>query len=350
MTDTTEAAALPPIARQIVPLFMQMALGQMLKTTLELRIPAEIGSEPVAAGELAKRVGADPGALRRLLDALSTYGVFRRVEGDRYLHTELSAQLSQDAGGTLAEFFTADWLWQTWDELTTAVRTGSTPFAKRHGKDFFGFLTQDDPRAAMLFNKAMTLLAGSSNEADALDLGAATCVVDVGGGQGVLLRDLLERHPRLRGVLFDIEPVIDRVLPGLREAPLADRCEVVAGSAFQSVPAAGDAYVLRNVLHMWNDDDCVRVLENVGRAAAPGARVFVIELVLPEHPEHPFPPLLDLMMLLLLGGRERSATQFAEVFERAGLSYVGVTHTSTMFDIVEARVGRAAGRLPGPLT
>lgn len=344
MTETTEAhttsdsVTLPPVAQQVVPVFMRMALGQMVKTALELDLPAQIGTEPVAAKELAEQVGADPGALARLLDALSTQGFFRRVDGDRYAHTDLSAQLAQDGGGTLAAFFTSTWLWQTWDELTTAVRTGTTPFAKRHGKDFFGFLTQDDPRAAMLFNKAMTLLAGSSNEAGALDVGSASCVVDVGGGQGVLLRDLLVRHPGLRGVLFDIEPVVARALPELSQEPLAERCSVVGGSAFASVPEGGDAYVLRNVLHMWNDEDCVQALRNVAGVAAPGARVFVIELVLPETPDHPFPPMLDLLMLLILGGRERSAAQFAAVLEAAGLEYVGVTQTSTMFDIIEARV------------
>ncbi|MGH3762766.1 methyltransferase [Actinophytocola sp.] len=342
MTDTTTDAPtdaiLPPAARQVVPFFMQMALGQLLKSAVELRLPTEIGDEPVAVGDLADRVGADASALARLLEALSSFGFFRRVDGDRYAHTPRSAPLAQDAGGTLAELFTADWMWQTWDELTTAVRTGTSPFAHRHGKDFFGYLTQDNPGAAGLFNKAMTLLTGSANEAESLDLSTTDTVVDVGGGQGVLLRDLLVRHPRLRGVLFDIEPVIARALPELRQEPLADRCSVIAGSAFGSVPEGADAYVLRNVLHMWNDEDCARALENVVRVAAPGARVLVIELVLPERPDHPFPPLLDLQMLLLLGGRERSEAKFAELFERAGLKYAGITRTSTMFDVVEARV------------
>jgi C-methyltransferase len=343
VTDAAKAdftAIMPPTARKIVPLFMQMSLGQLLKTAVELGVPAALGDEPAAADELAAQVGADPGALRRLLDALTTFGVFRRTDDGRYAHTELSAELAAEAGQTLAAFLAADWFWLTWSDLTNAVRTGATPFPQRHGKDFFGFLMRDNPEAAMVFNKAMTLLMGSLNEAHvaALDLASSTTVVDLGGGQGSLVRDLLNHHPHLRGVLFDIEPAVAHAVPELREAPLADRCSLVPGDAFESIPDGADAYVLRNVLHMWDDEKCVKVLENLVRAAAPGARVFVLEMVVPDRQENPFPPLLDLLMLLLLGGRERNEAQFAELLERAGLKYTGITRTPTMCDVVEARV------------
>ncbi|MCP3805011.1 acetylserotonin O-methyltransferase [Allokutzneria sp. A3M-2-11 16] len=332
-------AALPPIAQQMAPPFVQMAFGQLLKTAVELRLPTEIGQRPVTADDLANRTGTDPDALRRLLNALCAFGFFRRAGEDAYEHTELSAPLREEAGATLAGFLTADWMWGAWGGLTTAVRTGSSPFQQLYGKAFFEHLA-DDPAANKVFNDAMTLLPGSMNHVyvDAIDLSDAKTVVDVGGGQGTLVRDLLEHNPGLRGILFDFEPAIAEAAPELRRSPLAERCELVPGSALDSVPAGADTYVLRTVLHMLDDEACVKVLRNIRDAAAPGARVFVIEQVLSDQPDNPFPVLLDLLMLLVEGGRERTEAQFADLFRRAGLDHVGVTHTRAMFQIVEARL------------
>ena len=322
------------------PAMVSMYASNLMRTAFDLGLPDEIGDEPEPLPQLAERVGADPAALRRLLRGLTRLGMFQPVGDDRYAATRLSALMRTDDSSTgLAAFANEEWMWQLWGDLTRAVRTGETPFPKLFGKNFFDFITEDAPETGERFNLAMTRGIGATNEAVAavLDLSGASEVVDVGGGQGTMLRDLLRANPHLGGVLFDIPSALDDVDEELR-TDLAERAEVVSGDAMESVPAA-DAYTFRTILHNWDDESCVRMLESCAAAGGSGARVHIVEVLVPESGQvSDFAAMMDLQMFMLFGSKERTEPEYAELFRRAGLSLVGSRPTDSQFSIIEARV------------
>lgn len=320
------------------PLFKHMLGGYLLRAALVHGLPDLMGEEPAPVVDLARTAGLDPDLTARMFRALHGLGYFRRTGPDTYAHNDLSLLLRTNSGDASAEvvsgFLKPEWMWPLWERFTDVVRTGTTPFSSVHGKDFYSFLGEA-PQVAENFNRAMTLSLGPTNPlvAEALDLGEDH-VVDVGGGQGALLRAVLERHPGVRGTLFDIDVALAGVDPELRSGALASRCEVVAGDARESVPAA-DAYLLRLIMHNWDDDTCVQILSRCAEAGNAGARVFVVEALRSD--DHAFVPLMDLQMFMLVGGRERDADEFAALFERAGLRYVGTRSTPSAFHVIEAR-------------
>lgn len=328
----------PTVFEIMHPVFVLLHAGHLVRTALDLRLPDLVGEEPASVAELAQTAGLNADLTHRLFRALSVVGVFHRTGPDTYAHNELSLLLRADSGDAPAAvvntFLDADWMWEVWARLTDGVRTGISPFVSVHGNDFYTFLGQS-PEIAENFGRSMTLSLGDTNPAvaDAVDLDGVRHVVDVGGGQGTLLREVLQRHPDLRGTLFDIDAVLADVDPELRTGALADRCSIVAGDARESVPAA-DAYLLRMVLHNWDDDTCVQMLSRCAEAGNPGARVFVVETLRTD--EHEFVPLMDLQMFLLVGGKERGEEEFAALFERAGLQYRGARETSTVLHVIEA--------------
>lgn len=324
----------------MAPGMVMMSASYLMRSALDLGLPDAVGQGPVAVPELAEQVGAEPAALRRLLRALVRVGMFRPVGEDAYAGTRMSALWRTDSASTgYADFANIPWMWQLWENLTPAVRTGRTQFPDLFGKNLFDYLSEDDPESAERFNVAMTRGLGVTNEAiaEALDLSGVSKLVDVGGGQGTMLRSLLRANPHVRGVLFDIPAALSDVDEQLR-VELADRSEVVSGDAMVSVPAA-DSYVFRTILHNWDDESCVRMLRSCAEAGGSGARVHVVEVLVPERGEvSEFAAMMDLQMFLLFGSRERTESEYAELFRRAGLSLVGSRPTSSQFSIVEARV------------
>ncbi|GGM36360.1 methyltransferase [Longimycelium tulufanense] len=326
----------------IEKIMVHLFSAQLLRAGLKLGLPDAFGDDPVAPDQLARRVGADPAVLHRLLRALASIGVFQATTAGRYTHSPLSRILqSSDAGLLLGQAATVDALWQAWSSLDTAVRSGDGPFRALHGTDFYTYLSEYDPEQSATFHAAMNEATALDNDdvVGALDLTAVSRLVDVGGGQGGLLRDLLRHNRHLQGVLFDTESVVGNAVPELSSGELADRCEIVAGDARETVPAGAEAYLLRLVLHNWDDESCVRILAACARAARPGARVFVVETVLPaDRLPSATEAMMDMGMFVTFGSGERTEAEFAKLFDRAGLAYVGLTPTPS-FSILEARVG-----------
>jgi C-methyltransferase len=337
------------MSEQTDPFTDAMALlfgSHLLRAALKLGLPDAVGDEPVPVGELARRTGTDPPALHRLMCALGDIGVFRPAGGDQFAHTPVSRLLrSCEAGQLLGQGAVMDSMWQAWSDLAGGVRTGQSPFQARHGTDFYSHLREQDPEESERFHAAM----GEATEGDnagvidaldlALDLATVTRVVDVGGGQGGLLRDVLARHPHLHGVLFDTDTVVPNAVPELRTGELASRCEIVAGDARKSVPDGADVYLLRLVLHNWDDDSSADILSSCAAAARPGARVVVIETLADDNPYSSIAGLIDIGMFVLFGGRERTEADFAGLFARAGLDHVGTTPTPSLHLITARRPG-----------
>ena len=329
----------PPHAA-MMDLIMGAWIAQAITAAADLGIADALGKGPLSADELAAAVNADPDALGRLLRALSSRGIFRHRRDGRYELTALAETLCCDAEVSMAAL--ARWVGaaqhrEHWSHLAQAVRTGRALIPELRGKSAFEWLA-DEPQLAEIFNRAMTSVSELSIAPviGAYDFSPYATIVDVGGGHGRLLAAVLAATPTARGVLFDLPQVVAGAPPLLRKHHAHDRVRIVEGSFFEHVPDDGDAYVLKNVIHDWPDDDAVHILRNVRAAARKGKRVLLVELVIPKHGREFLGKWIDLEMLVGAAARERSANEYGRLLNRAGFQMSRVVETASPFSIVEA--------------
>ena len=230
--------------------------------------------------------------------------------------------------------------WRPWGHLLHTVRTGETTFHHAHGAGLFDYLA-GHPEVATVFNAAMTgnSPAHARLVAATYDFSEMSVVVDVGGGRGRLLATILERYPRLRGILFDQPHVVEDARETLDAAGVVDRCELVGGSFFDAVPAGGDVYILRNIIHDWEDDQAVAILTSCRRAMAAGARLLLVERYLATDPHEAFPVMQsDLEMLVIVGGLERTTDEYATLLGRSGLRLIQAISLGNVPEAMEHQV------------
>lgn len=302
------------------------------------RIADHLAGGPRTAEELAARTATHGPSLHRVLRLLAIRGLFREDERGAFRLTEEGQGLRTDLPGSQHPsvlMITDPMFRRSADGLTDTLRTGLPGFTEAYGATFFEYLTKS-PEDRATFDAGMATLSGPVDElvAQAYDFPPGSRVVDVAGGRGGLLRAFLTRNPTLTGVLFD-QPVTvaEHVLSG---PGLAGRYEIDGGDFFAAVPAGGDFYVLKHILHDWNDDDALRILGSVRRAAPAGARLLVVDAVLPEA-SAPHPGVeVDIVMLMVLRGRERTAGEFDALLARAGFRVERILPTPSLPSIVEA--------------
>jgi hypothetical protein len=304
-----------------------------------LGVADHLAGGPREVAELAELTESNEVYLRRLLRFLASRGIFREDEDGRFDLTPYADVLRRDAPNSIRAgvlISTSDTWWQSAGDLVEAVRHGEPAFDRRYGKPLFDYLAEN-PSIGTMFNDGMaTFTAGDIDLVTAAyDFPDSGVLVDVGGGLGGLLLAVLRIRPNLRGVLFDHEKVLAGTMLG--ELGEDERWELVPGDFFESVPA-GDFYLIKNVLHDWNDDQCVRILENCRRAMSPGGKLLVIDAVLPPGNEPHFGKAMDMIMLLLLPGQERSLAEFERVFSRAGFRVNRVITTAGPLALIEAEV------------
>lgn len=313
-------------------------ITQSLAVVARLGIADELRAGPLAAEELARRTASHPDALSRVLRALVAVGVFERTEDGRFRQNELSAHLCEDARPSLrhlAMLFGGD-MYTAWASAIESVKTGEPVFAKVFGRDHFSYIA-DHPASLETFTKAMAGTArGSIDALMSVDWSSTRHVVDVGGGDGTLLVALLEQQPSLEGTVFDLPEVETSAIARITQAGLAGRCAFRGGSFITAPPPAADAYVLARVLHDWNDDDARGILERVRGASNPGARVLIIDEILSSGSEYENGKLLDLQMLVILGGRERTEAEWSELLSSSGFSVTSFRR-DPRWSLVEAR-------------
>ncbi|MCM6774738.1 acetylserotonin O-methyltransferase [Nocardia sp. CDC159] len=315
-------------------------LAQTLCATAELGVADALAAGPLPLEELAERVGARPETLRRLLRPLLAEWIFS-CRGDVYALNSLAQPLRGDAAVSvrhLLRFIGDRRQGALWAELANSVRTGEPAALRVYGMPFFDYL-QRDREFGELFDAAMTGVSETTlaSTLAAYDFSAFGTIVDIAGGHGRLLADILRRTPGAKGVLFDTPDVVAAVPRLLAERGLTDRCAVVGGSFFVEVPRGGDAYLLKHIVHDWPDEQAVRILSTVRKAMADSARLLVIEFVLPRDTRRHFGNLLDLEMLLTAGGRERTEAEFRELLAAGGFELLRHVPTASMDDILEAR-------------
>ncbi|HEY1295671.1 MAG TPA: methyltransferase [Chloroflexota bacterium] len=330
------SAASPPwmtLQRAIIGYRLSFALG----VAARLGLADLLRDGPRSVYELAAASGSNEDALRRMLCLLASEGFFEQREADAFSLTPAAEMLRTDVVGSMREraIIEAEEWARVWADLGHSVATGKPGFERQFGVPLFDYY-QRDAESATRFDATMTSMTTHVTPAlvEAMDLPDRGTVVDVGGGQGTLLRAMLEDRPRLCGVLFDVPHVVERARPAL--ADLLDRCDLIGGDFFEAVPGGGDVYVLKFIMDDWGPEDSLRILSNCRRAMAPGGRILINEMVLRPGNTPFYGRWTDVNMLVLLGGRERTEAEYRELLDAAGLRLTSVRPTASDFSIVEA--------------
>jgi O-methyltransferase domain/Dimerisation domain len=325
---------------------MQMLSGMMVagavSTLARLGVPDLLEDGPKSAEELAPKVGAQAVPLFRLMRATASVGVLAEGADGKFSQTPLSAVLCTNATPSLrgwATMLSQEWHMRAWGHLEYCVRTGKQALDEIYGKSAFEWIFSN-PDAAGIFNQAMTDLSrlDSPGVAEAYSFEGIGTLVDVAGGHGLLLATILGKNPGLKGVLYEIPAVIE----GAKTGPLTavmDRCELVSGDMFTSVPPAADAYIMKHIIHDWPDELCLKILKGCRAGVKPGGKLLVVDDVIP--PGNDFHPgkFLDLEMLIFPGGHERTEQQFRDLFAAAGWRMTRVIGTQGGISIVEGVEG-----------
>jgi hypothetical protein len=318
------SAPTPESQERLLTLVRSYRLSQAVYVATRLGIPDLLADGPRETDELARATGCHAPSLHRVLLALAGAEVFEQVGPRRFALTAVGAGLRTGVPGSQRPgvlLLLDESLWRPWGHLLHTVRTGENAFHHTHGAGLFDYLA-GHPEVASVFDAAMTDYSAvqAPTIAAIYDFSRMNLVVDVGGGHGRLMATLLERYPRLRGILFDLPHVVEGARPLLDATGVADRCELVGGSFFESVPAGGDAYVLRDIIHDWEDEQAVAILANCRRAMADGARLLLVERYVATDPHEALAVrLTDLVMLVNVGGRERTTDEYATLLARSGL-------------------------------
>jgi SAM-dependent methyltransferase len=312
--------------------------SQCVYVAAKLGIADLLANGPLAIDDLAARTGTHPLSLFRVLRALASLGVFAEEPGKRFRLTPAAKLLQADIPGSkhaLTILFGEEYF-RAWGDLLYSVRTGKPAFDAIFRQPLFDFLSRH-PEQAANFDKAMLAAPGGGLAPilDAYDFSPFTSVADVGGGNGSTLCAILERRPNLRGTLFDLPGVIARAKTFVAELGLSERISLVEGNFFQTAPPGADAYILRHVIHDWDEEKATRILENVRRAIRPNGRVLIVETVVPAGNEPCFAKLLDLTMLIAVGGQERSAEEYGVLLGRAGFRLSRIVPTGTEDSVIE---------------
>jgi SAM-dependent methyltransferase len=314
--------------------------SQAVGTVALLGVADHLDDGPRTAQELAKAVGADPRALYRVLRLLASIGVFAEVAPGSFGLTPLGATLTSDAPDSVRNFAiteTAPGHWLPWGRLEESVCTGQPMARAALGMELFEWYAHN-PEEAAYFNAAMgNLSALAANElVRVYDVSGVRTVADVGGAHGVLLAAVLKTNPAARGILFDLPHVIATAGDELAAQGLAERCELVSGDFFEEVPPGADLHLLKQIVHDWDDARSTRILRNCHRALTPGGTLLLVEMVVPAD-NHPSPAqAMDLNMLVLLSGRERTEAEFRDLLHEAGFQLERVIPTHSPFSVIEA--------------
>lgn len=333
MTQTTTQAQL---SQQLLKQMIGGWITQAIHVAADLGIADLLNDGPRTVEELAEQTGVHCDSLYRVLRALASVGIFNEDDSCSFSLTPLAENLLSDAPGSLRPFgiMMGAELYQSWGNLLYSVKTGEQGFEKRYGVPFFQYMTEHPDRHS-IYDAAMMVYGIAETEPmlDAYDFSGFQTVVDVGGGHGRMLAAILNRHPEINGILFDLPAVTQRSRSIISGLGLSNRCQIVGGDFFTSLPAA-DAYVLRHIIHDWDDKEAISILRNCRNAMNPQGRILVVETVIPPLNEPCFGKWLDLMMLIV-GGRERTEEQYRQLFAEAGLKLNRIVPTAHEISIVE---------------
>lgn len=314
-------------------------ISQAIYAAARFNIADHLRDGAQSVESLAEATSTNADALHRLLRALASVGIFEEGEPRHFSLTPLAESLRSDVPHSkhALALMTGDEQFRAWTEIEYSIRTGERAFDKVFGQPIFDYLGEH-PDKAQVFDAAMVGIHGRESDAvgSALDLSDVGVVADIGGGNGSQLIGLLQRNPSLKGILFDLPHVIERARENVEAAGLADRCECVAGSFFDSVPGGADVYILRHIIHDWDEEKVQTILGHCRNAMSDDSRLMIVESVIPVGNEPFGGKLLDLVMLLIPGGQERTADEYRQLLDSNGFELAQIIPTETEISIIEA--------------
>jgi hypothetical protein len=322
---------------------LQMASGYWVSRSIyvaaKLGIADLLKDSPKSCDELAAATGTNAPSLYRLLRALASLGVFAETQPNHFSLTPLAACLQSDVPDSIRAYviLRGEEQYRAWGDLLHGVQTGGSSFEHIYGMNLFDYLAQN-PESAKIFDESMTNLSAIESAAIAAsyDFSSIQTLVDIAGGEGLLIASILKSNPTLKGVLFDQPYVIERAKRFLEAEGVLERCQLAAGNFFESVPEGGDAYILKHIMHDWDDERAIAILKQCHKVMPDNGKVLVAEQVIPPGNEPFMGKLLDLHMLVMApGGRERTEAEYRALFEKAGFMLTRIVPTPREMSIVE---------------
>jgi len=346
MIEKTASSGRSGFNAMLMPLINGFMAARVVHVAAELGIADLLAAGAKSTETLAGEAGANVPALHRLLRALASLGVIEELEPGRFALNEMGEQLRggvPDSVRNLALMFGSERVWRSWGELRHSILTGTPAFRHVFGVEAFEFLARD-PKQAAVFNEAMAEITRqvAKDLVTAYDFASFSKIVDVGGGNGTLIATILDSAPKLRGILFDSSSGSAEASEQLRTRGVLERCEVIAGDFFHSVPKGGDAYILKNIIHDWDDERSATILKNCRNAISAGGKLLLVERVMPARIDasagHQRWTMLDMHMLVMLGGRERTEEEFRSLLATVNfeLKRTLLLQGATGYSVIEA--------------
>lgn len=344
MTNHSNVAAEGPISVPPEAQLMQIVVGcfqsQAVYVAAKLGIADLLKDEPLSVAELARKTGTHERALYRVLRCLASLGIFRETDPKVFDLTPSAELLVSDQPGSMRDaaiFMGEPWHWSVYGEMLYSVTTGKVAWERVHGKEVFPYF-QEHPAEYEIFNRAMTSFSTNALPAivEAYKFTGVKKLADIAGGHGMLLSGFLKANPELEGLLFDLPQVIEGATALLEKEGVADRVELKTGDFFESVPGGADAYMMKFIIHDWDDDRALNILRNIHKVLPSDGRLLLVEMVIPEGNEPHFSKVQDLEMLVSPGGLERTPDEYRDLLARAGFELRAIIPTKSPLSIVEA--------------
>lgn len=322
---------------QLMKFIVGKWISKPIYAAAELRIADLLTECPKSIEELARESQSHAPSLYRMMRALASVGIFTEIEPKIFALTPMAEHLQSGKMRSMALMFNADWSDKAWMYFLDSVKTGETAFEKAHGMSVFDWL-EDNMAAAQVFNEANAMKAAGSHRAivESYDFSEIRKLTDLGGGLGSLMAEILKANPHVEGVVADIPSVAQAARQNLESLGLEKRCRVVEFDLFTRIPPGSDAYLMSHILHDWSDEACLKILKNCRQAMRPGAKLLLVEIVLPPGNQPSIGKLLDLEMMVTTGGKERTEDEYQALLELSGFTLSSIIPTRASISIVEA--------------
>jgi hypothetical protein len=340
--STTEKPVVQPTPEAVQQAFQLMTghiVASAVNIAARLGLSDRLAGGPRSAEDLARELSVDPGALYRVLRALASVGMYHEQADHRFALTPVGAAFIDGPVRAMALWIAGEFNFRVYANAMQSVKTSKSAMAMTAGVDSPFEAFAKDPELSEIFNNAMTGFSAFvvPSVLEAYDFSGINTLVDVAGGHGALLAAILKQYPAMKGIVMDLDHVVAGATPNLAAQGLSDRATAVAGDFFAAVPEGGDAYIMKHIIHDWYDDKASQILGSIRKVLPKHGRVILIESVIPPGNEPGMGKVIDLEMLVMAGGKERTEQEFRELFDRAGFTLTRVVPTKSPMSVLEAR-------------